>query len=109
VDSGASYSARVDWRCGIAWNSGEGDAAVGCSVTRNASRLASKPGSALSPCANAAWARFSATQPNETKRWWSSESTAGQRRVRSNRIVMACSYKPNFQHCMLWLDGANVA
>ncbi len=76
---------------------------------RTLSLAASKLGSARRPSAAAAMTRFSAAQPSETNRWWSSGSTAGQRRAKSGRIVIAPSSSLNFQHCVLWLDGASVA
>ncbi len=45
--------------------------------------------SPCNPLARAACTRFSAAQPKDTNRWWSSGSTAGQRRERSGRIEIA--------------------
>jgi hypothetical protein len=104
-----SYSARVDWRDAMALNRDVTSAAPGKSVMRTVPRVASNSGSPCRPWARAAWIRFSAAQPSETYRWWSSGSTAGQRRVKSGRIVMAACSSANLQHCELWLEGASVA
>lgn len=69
----------------------------------------SKRASACSPFASAACTRFSVAQPSETNRWWSSGSTAGQRREKSGVMAMDASATRNRQHWVLWLDGASVA
>ena len=94
----------------MAWNSGDGTAFVGSRATATPpAPVGSKRALARSPLARAACTRFSVSQPSDTKRWWSSGSTTGVRRDRSASMEIDCSWSRNFQHCVLWLDGASVA
>jgi len=74
---------------------------VGSSFTAmTLSPLGSKRGSAWSPVVSAACTRFCVAQPGETKRWWSSGSTAGQRRAKSGAREIDRSAILKRQHCV---------
>lgn len=93
-----SNSPRVHCRSKMAVNRSDATARVGSSRTLSAPPAAgSKVASALHPCASAACTRFSVAHPSDTKRWWSSGSTAGHRRDRSGRTEMAFSCRTKGQ------------